>query len=115
MWEFVVDIANIQNGEKWVNRQLEDWVDLRDNRLSKAICDGYVIRFYFEPKSRQDATRRVIAKQFSKKKYASCDEGVKKFFETNSKQEGAFFVHNWREVLRIEQERYWLVIYEEIR
>lgn len=110
MRELSVDIAGIQHGERWVNQQLENWVDFRDNRLTEATCDGYVIRFYFEPKSRQEANKRVIAKQFSKKKYASCDEGTKKFSKTDSKQ-----WNNWKEVLRIEQERYWLVIYEEIR
>lgn len=112
MREFGVDIAGIQNGELWVNQQLKRRVDFRYNRLSKVTCDGYVMRFYFEPKSRQEAKKRVICKQFSKKKYASCNEAIKMFGETK-KHQGNFYFFNWRERLRIEQENYWLVIFEE--
>ncbi len=116
MSQLGVDIVGT-NAERYINQQLKDWVDFRRERLANVTADRYVIRFYFEPKSRQEANKIVIAKQFSKKKYASCDEGIKKFAENGRKKSCINTLHEfqWQKRLVIEQENYWLVIFEERR
>lgn len=112
--EVIIDIKGIQNAETYVNRQLSDKVDFKYYGLVKAekVNDGNAISLSFAPKRFRGETTRIIAKQFSKKNYTSVDIGIANFSENlKCLPESAYF--NWKEVLRIEQEKYWLVIFEE--
>lgn len=111
MKEFRVDIVGT-NAERYINQQIKDYIDFRRERLSKVTCTRYVIRFLLEPNFNWEEAKKIIAKQFSKKKYDSVEEGIKNFSETGkSTAEGLEF--QWKEKLVIEQEKYWLVIFEE--
>lgn len=105
-----------ENGERHVNECIQGLMDFRYDRISKIILENGEIAVFIVFDTWHDGTGyrkddgtgcriRVIAKQFSKKKYASCDEGIKKFPESK----------NWKEICRIEKEKYWLVIFKEIR
>lgn len=112
-----VNIAEIQNVEMYVNRKLAKEVSFRYYALSKTETtpDSNEIRFYFKPIHYPDEGSKVLVKQFSKKKYASCDEGIKKFAENGKKKGYSRTLRDfqWKKLLVIEQENYWLVIFEE--
>lgn len=108
-----------RNAERDVNEHIQGLMDFRYDRLSEITFEGNEITVFivFDSWRVGDGYRkRVIAKQFSKKKYASCDDGIRKFAE-NGKKKGSTWIFDfqWQELLRIEQETYWLVIFEEIR
>lgn len=108
-----VDIGGIQNAEMYVNRRLAEEVNFRRYALSKTKTTlvGNEILFYFEPMQYLYEGSKVLVKQFSKEKYASCDKGIRKFAENGIKKDYGF---RWQELLVIEQEKYWLVIFEKI-
>lgn len=104
--EMVADIAGIQNCERYVNQKLNEELDFRCDRLVDVKCDGHQVKFSLVSHYEEGRKIRIIAKQISKKKFASADEGIGKLFP-------GYALLNWKERLRIEQEKCWLVIFEE--
>lgn len=110
--EVYLSLKKFENAELVTNNVIKTIGELERKYFDSARFEGNEVVICFKSID-GNPHKRVIAKQFSKKKYASCEEGMKKFSETK-KDDGGFPHLNWEEKLRIEQKNYWLVIFEEI-
>lgn len=94
------DIAGLNNAEKYVNDFIEK--EAEGLLLKDITVDKSTITFRFDYGGRERT--KVVAKQFSKKKYSSedVDAQIEKFLAQES---------SWQKKCIIEQKKIWLVIF----
>lgn len=104
-----LSVSGISNAESYLNKILKGY------ELKEVCCfnnDATKLILTRPDENEPHMHRRVIAKQFSKRKYESAKDGINKFSQT--KKMGLIAFHNWKSVLEIEREKDWLVIFTEI-
>ena len=109
MKRITININGIQNAQKYLNDFLTEMYDQK-HKLLDVTCEGDNVQFSFA-KGVQCRRERMVVRQFSKKKYSSAEEGFTHILETQfSNTEST--VCNWKNILTIEQQKYWLVFFK---
>ena len=97
-----INISGVQNAEKAIEAIFNEQ---KGREFRKVTVDGNVVTFSFG-EFRKDA-KKVMVKQFSKKKYETIEQGLTKFFEDElRKGQDA-----WKETDTIERKKYWIVVF----
>ena len=97
-----INISGVQNAEKAIEAIFNEQ---KGREFRKVTVDGNVVTFSFG-EFRKNA-KRVMVKQFSRKKYGTIEKGLDKFFE-NELKKGQ---NVWEKRDTIERKNYWIVVF----